>query len=80
MYIICNNMYMYIRTYIYIYIYIYTCIYVHTYNIHIYYVCSIPGEGGMARKVPSKERSLPKLFKGNLVEYVQVNADCKTFC
>ena len=34
----------------------------------------------MARKVPSKERTLPKLFKGNLVEYVQVNADYKMFC
>ena len=36
------------------------------------YVCSIPGEGGMARKVPTKDSSIPKLFGGSLTDYVQV--------
>ena len=38
----------------------------------VLYMCSIPGEGGMARKVPTKDSSIPKLFGGSLIEYVEV--------
>ena len=35
-------------------------------------MCSIPGEGGTARKVPMKDTSIPKLFGGSLIDYVEV--------
>ena len=36
------------------------------------YMRSIPGEGGTARKVPVKDSSVPRLFGGSLIDYVQV--------
>ena len=40
-------------------------------NIMIY-MRSVPGEGGTARKVPVKDSSVPRLFGGSLIDYMQV--------